>query len=121
MIPWPDITAGEDVVLRIPSVRDADTGLEFDLTAATAIEWQLRRRPREPGQGDDDPSNPVILKKDLLDGITVDGADILIELTAEDTGELANRYYADCWIEIAGRRRVVKNSQIAIFNAVNAP
>jgi len=121
-VPWPSLVAGEEVTIRIPGVSDADTEEGLDLEAATAIEWQLRRCPRKPGQDDDDEDNPVIVAKDLDDGITVDGADILVELEAADTGELAGTYWADCWVTIAGKRRLAKEpAPLEIGKAVNAP
>jgi len=120
--PWPPLTAGEEVTIRIPSVSDADTEEEIDLEAATAIEWQLRRCPRKPGQEDDDETNPVLITKDLDDGITVDDADVLVELLAADTGDLSGTYWADCWITIAGKRRLAKEpAELVIGKAVNAP
>lgn len=119
---WPVIYAGESVTLRVPNVRDADTGDALDLSAATAIEWQLRRRVRMPGQADDNATNPVILAKDLAGGVTPDGADILIDLDAGDTSELNGKFYADCWATIAGKRRlVVAPAPMTILPVVNPP
>jgi len=118
---WPAVYAGEDITIRVPNVR-TDTGGEIDLDAATAVEWQLRRRPREPGQEDDDDENPVILSKALTAGITVDDADVLIALEPDDTAELAGTYYADLWATIAGKRRLIQpSSKLPILPSVNAP
>lgn len=119
MTAWPPLNAGEDVTIRIPNVRDADTGLALNLAAATVIEWQVRRRPADPGASDIDPDNPVVLAKDLDDDVSIDDADILVEVSALETGALRGTYHADCWVTIALRRRLVKSGPLPVLSHVN--
>lgn len=121
MTAWPAIYAGEDVTIRIPSVRDVDSDSELDLSLADAIEFEMRRRLRQPGEEDDDEGNPIILAKALTTGVEADGADILIDFTATELGELVGSYQADCWVTIASKRRLVKRGALTILPTVNAP
>lgn len=120
---WPALFSGEPVTIRIPNVRDADTDLPLDLDAATEIEWQLRQRIRLPGETDLSTDNPVLISKSLAAGVTVDGADILIAIDADDTVELLpDRYMADCWVTIAGKRRLaVAPDRLEVKGVVNPP
>lgn len=118
---WPFVHAGETVSLRVPNIRT--TGGVIDLAAATAMEFQVRRYPREPGQEDDDADNPVILSKVIDgDGITYEGADnqdALINLVAADTRDLAGWYFADFWVTIADVPFLVKADRWEVKQVAN--
>lgn len=121
MTAWPALYAGEDVTIRIPGVRDVDSDSALDLSLAESIEFEMRRRLRQPGEVDDDEGNPIILEKDLTGDVDVDGSDILIDFTSLELGELAGSYQADCWVTIAGKRRLVQRGVLTILPTVNAP
>lgn len=112
--------AGESRTLRI-TVTDEESEDPIDITTATSIELQVKKRP-----GDAD---PPLISKSLLSGIsllaqsgdTLGQADAVLE--PSDTASLRGLYYWDVVVTISGSRQyvVAPTSKLTIGASVNQP
>lgn len=129
-----EVYAGETGPLRFGPVVVARTGMPLDMLSATAIELQVRKHLREPGQADDDADNPVIFSKTLADDdislesttVTVNDVEypahfVLVDLEVEDTTDLKGAHAYDCVADFSGnqRRYVALPATFTVIQTVN--
>lgn len=122
LITWPTIRAGATARIKVPNVIDQQTGLAPDLDAADAVEFQVRKDLRKPGEPDVGGVNPLLFSGEVDWVVNDDDTlDVFIDIDAADTGERGGRHAADLFAIYGDTRRLIAVGYMLIDLTVNRP